>query len=160
MKRLATPATWWHCSAPRGVTRSTPQGTAGRPAAHGYDRTRSPQARESALRSHRRRRVDRASHRHDARAVHGRVRRPATRADPPRGVDRERVGGAPPRGARARGDRGRPGLRPDVRHALAPGEDRRARRAGALRGLPAGRLPRDPPGLRRPAARAGRTRRA
>src|SRR5690348_179005 len=33
MKRLATPATWWQCSAPHGVTRSTPQGTAGRPAA-------------------------------------------------------------------------------------------------------------------------------
>lgn len=33
MKRLAAPATWWQCSAPHGVTRSTPQGTAGRPAA-------------------------------------------------------------------------------------------------------------------------------
>lgn len=32
MKWLATPATWWRCSAPHGVTRPTPQGTAGRKA--------------------------------------------------------------------------------------------------------------------------------
>src|SRR3954471_8262098 len=42
MKRLATPATWWRCSAPHGMTRSPSRGqrrkgTAGKPAAHEYD---------------------------------------------------------------------------------------------------------------------------
>ena len=52
----------------------------------------------------------------------------------------ERVGGAAPRGAGPRGDRGRSELRADVWVALAQGEDGRPRHGGAGRGVPAGDL--------------------
>jgi transposase len=58
-------------------------------------------------------------------------RRSAARAHATRGEQGERVGGAPPRVAWPRGDRGRSELRADVRHPLAAYQDGQARCAGA-----------------------------
>jgi hypothetical protein len=59
-----------------------------------------------------------------------------------RGIDRERVGGALPRGAGPLRRRGGPELRRYVRDAEPQGEDRPARRADAGRGVQAGSVSR------------------
>src|SRR6266849_1300528 len=80
-------------------------------ASHGEYRTRSASAREPALHPHRRGRDPRTADPHHPRAPHGGAGAARPGADPARGLDRERMGRAPPRGPGPHGDRGRPQLR-------------------------------------------------
>ena len=101
-------------------------------------------------------RADRAARPYHPRAVRRRPGRPPAGPHPPRGLDRERVGGAVSGTAGARGDRRRPELRPDVRGPQSQDQDGSPRRPGAGRGLSAGGLPPRPSALRcsAPCARA------
>ena len=141
-------STWWH-TLPHRVNRG--QRRKQRGASHGPYWHRRAQEGKPALHPGRGRRAERAAHPHHSRAVRRRPGRPAAGPHPPRGLDRERVGGALSGRARPRGDRRRPELRPDVRDPDAEDQDRSARCAGAGRGLPAGGVPPGASAVRRPA---------
>src|SRR5438552_1091861 len=123
-----------------------------------YDRARSAQARESAVRADGGRGDRGAPDRHEPGAVHGGAREPRAGPHPRGGVDRERVGRPTLGELGARGDRGGPELRADVRHAPPRGEDRSAGCAHLGRGVPPRRLPTGAPRLGPPAPRAGAAR--
>src|SRR6266699_70245 len=125
---------------------------------YGYDRARSAQARESAVRADGGRGDRGAPDRHEPRAVYGGAREPSAGPHPRGGVDRERVGRPTLGELGARGDRGGPELRADVRHAPPRGEDRSAGCAHLGRGVPPRRLPTGAPRLGPPAPRAGAAR--
>ena len=127
---------------------------------HGDHRTRPTQTRDPAVSPAARRPHHPRAHRHLPRAVHAHLRRAGAGARPPRGQHRERVGGRAPRAARPPGDRRRPELRADVRHAHPAHQDRQARRAGADAGVCPRRLPPRVSALGGAGARAGGARRA
>src|SRR6266566_7038246 len=119
---------------------------------YGYDRARSAQARESAVRADGGGGDRGAPDRDEPGAVYGGARESAVGTHPRGGVDRERVGRPAPGELGARSDRGGPELRADVRHAAPWGEDRSAGCAHLGRGVPPRRLPTGAPRLGPPAA--------
>jgi hypothetical protein len=91
----------------------------------------------------------RAADPHRTRTVRRVVGPQAPGAHPHGGVHRERVGGAVPGSARARGGGSRPELLAHVRHAQPQGEDGQARRSNTGRGVQAWGVQAGPPYLGR-----------